>query len=424
LESVFDNDNTGVLRQPDGHWRLDALSPLPEPQDAINLMGRALDGLLAYIQRHRGDARAESQIRNSVRLAERCWMSRPKSVAPLFCVVDKLIKRKGDKRLVLHAADLSIKAARHAPLRTNTEVEAEARALVCGRAWVLQRIEKLKEAALAIEAASKLGRDIGCNEIVAYATKCLGRLRRLEAEEASTDPTRRTALLKESANLLRDAIDRFERLDGYGPGHRETGDCFSLLGRTEFEAGEILAAEGACRTALKLLTDDSTKEWADLQILLGDIAANTDKGASLTYYDAVIAQGDPDDATHSEMKARAHFRRGIASKALNQASRAISDFKLARSIWKGLQDPLASKAEWAELWASSAVDKQFMDAFRSEPFNVRVKAAQIHKEKLASRRGTYVARRSDLTTSYLEQLRKDSREAIAVEEASWCESVQ
>lgn len=422
LERAFSDAHPGVIRHADGHWRLDAFSALPEPADATNQLGRALEGLLAFIKRHRDDAKAEGQVRNAVRLAERCWTSRPKIVAPLFSVVDKLIKRKGDKRQVLHAADLSIKAARHASLRTNEEAKAEARALVCGRAWVLQRLERLKEAAVAIENALELGKDIGCSEIVAYATKCLGRLRRMEADEPACDPAHRAELLNESRNLLRGAIDQFERMDGYGPEHRETGDCFCLLGRTEFAAGEIPAAERACRRAIALLTDDMAKEWADLQILLGDITANTDKQAAPIYYDNVLARGDPDDATHSEIKARAHFQRALALKAVGQSASAMKDFAVARSIWKGLQDPLASKAEWAELWASGAVDDQLKKALSKERFAVRVRAAQIHKERLDNKRG-YVARRSDLPKPYLEELKKTAREAVAVEEAHWSESV-
>ncbi len=422
LHAIFTTNRGGVREGHDGNWLLDALSALPEPDDAANLKGRALDALLAYLKRHRGDAQAEAQVWNAVQLAETCWNSRPKSVAPLFVIVDKLIKRKGDKRLVLRAAELSIAGARRAPLRTDAEAQAEARSLVCGRAWVYQRIGRLKEAGIAIEEAARLARDIGSPEILAFCKKCLARVRRLEAEETSEDGHRR-ALLKESDDLLRHAIDCFEGLPSFGPDHPEVGDCFSLLARTQFEAGDIAAAQSSCQRAVKLLTDESTKEWADFQILVGDIAANTDKRAALAYYDAVIDREDRDDATYSELRARAHFRRGIARKKLGEIAKAVADFKLARSIWKGLHDPLANKAEWAELWATDTVEPRMMKALERERFAVRVKAVQIHQKKLDSRRGTFVARRSDLPTAYLEQLKNEAREAVAVEEAEWCGSL-
>jgi tetratricopeptide (TPR) repeat protein len=423
LEWVFANDLGAVLKQPNGTWRVDALSALPEPEDAISYVGRALDGLLAFIKRDRGGTKAEAQILNAVRLAEKCWRSRPKSVAPLFVVVDKLIKRKGDKRLVLRAAELSIAAARSDPLRTHVEVEAEARALVCGKAWVYQRIDKLQEAGIAVEEAEKLGRDVGCSEMSAFCKKCLGRIRRVQAELLGANPAKRAALLNESRGLLRDAIDRFERQNNFGPDHVEVGDCFSLLARTEFEAGDLPAADLACKRAMKMLVDDGTKEWADFQILLGDIAANSDKRAALHFYDDVVDRLHPDDAAFSEVRARAHFRRGIALKKLGHVARAIAEFKLARSIWRGLRDPLASKAEWAELWASDAVDPKMMQALDSERFAVRVKAVQLHNQRLESRRGTYIARKSNLPAAYLEQLKKSAREAVALEEAGWWEDV-
>src|SRR5206468_2880638 len=100
----------------------------------------------------------------------------PPSVADVYFKIEKLLKRRGDKHLVLQTAQLAIDASRRAHLRTPDIAKYEAHALICGQSWVFQRIGRLPEARIAAEKSLQLGVDIGWERNTAYCTKCLGRL--------------------------------------------------------------------------------------------------------------------------------------------------------------------------------------------------------------------------------------------------------
>jgi hypothetical protein len=123
----------------------------------------------------------------------------PRRVAQVFRLLDKLLKRHGNKRLVFEIADLSINAAQRA-IRDEEVIQGEAVALICGRSRVLQRISRLAEARVAAEKSLQLGQDIGWDRNTAYCKKCIGRLYRLEAEREQGE--RRTALLTQSIGFL------------------------------------------------------------------------------------------------------------------------------------------------------------------------------------------------------------------------------
>ena len=109
----------------------------------------------------------------------------------MFITIDKPLKAWGDKHLVLDVAELVIGCARRVPSRGRAEVEGEAQAMICGKSWALQRIGRLDEARIAAEKSLELGEDIGWDRNTAYCEKCIGRLYRIMAEEAS-DPGRET----------------------------------------------------------------------------------------------------------------------------------------------------------------------------------------------------------------------------------------
>jgi hypothetical protein len=50
--------------------------------------------------------------------------------------------------------------------------------------------------------------------------------------EITHDKDRRDANLRQSIALLEEAIDRFSKIEKFGPMDAEVGDCYSLLGRT------------------------------------------------------------------------------------------------------------------------------------------------------------------------------------------------
>jgi len=147
-----------------------------------DLLCRALEALLRFIECYKYNTRARDQLQNALALARQCAEARPKSVAAVFMTLDKLLKNWGDKHLVLEIADLCIGAARCAP-RTRREVEGEAQALICGRSWVFQRIGRLTEALIEAEKSLQLGKDIGWERDTVYCKKCMGRLYRMMAEQ-------------------------------------------------------------------------------------------------------------------------------------------------------------------------------------------------------------------------------------------------
>ena len=84
-----------------------------------------------------------------------------------------------------------------------------------------------------------LGRAIHWDRNTAFCLKCLGRLKRMQAE-GHRDSHQRVELLAASVKLLQEAIGEFRKLKL----EAEVGDCYSLLARTHLVAGERIAARG------------------------------------------------------------------------------------------------------------------------------------------------------------------------------------
>ena len=100
--------------------------------------------LLAYVDFHGSPAATRDQIVNVLALAETDDV-RPDLVAHVFGIIQKALKRLGDKRLVWRAAALSLTAAGREN-RQEQDAKEEALTLICGRSWVLQRVDQLDEA--------------------------------------------------------------------------------------------------------------------------------------------------------------------------------------------------------------------------------------------------------------------------------------
>lgn len=155
--------------------------PKFDPPNRLSILSRTLEELLAFIDLHKDTVASRHQIENAIQLAKESHIAFPNIVANVFRVLDKLLKERGDKHLVLEVAKLSIDAATRSS-RTSREVEGEAQALICGLAWVYQRIGRLNEARVAAERSLKLGEDISWDRNTTFSKKCIGcfvwRLRR------------------------------------------------------------------------------------------------------------------------------------------------------------------------------------------------------------------------------------------------------
>ena len=107
-------------------------------------------------------------------------------------------------------ANISLAAARRLP-RTEAKTKGEAVALICGRAWVFQRIGRLAEARADGEKSLQLGKSIEWYRNTVFCLKCLGRLFRIEAEQHRQNQAQFRELLGLSIGYLERAIDSFSK---------------------------------------------------------------------------------------------------------------------------------------------------------------------------------------------------------------------
>jgi len=183
-------------------------------------------------------------VLDAVRLTRACYQTNPKAIIRTFRLLEKLLKRLGNKHLVLELADLTIAAAQQAP-HDLVDAQAHAQALICGRSWALQRLGDLPGARLAAKQSLDRGEAIGWDRNTAFCQKCTGRLARLQAEQTKDDSNERIKLLVASKQLLTDAINKFSTMTEIGPHHPEVGDCYSLIARTYLVAKEYNKAQSA-----------------------------------------------------------------------------------------------------------------------------------------------------------------------------------
>jgi tetratricopeptide (TPR) repeat protein len=404
-----------VVTEENGLWAI------PRPRTRLfqpngsQLLGRTLLQLFEFIRSNKQTPEGWMQVPNAIALAKVCQTDHPELASCLFWKLDKLLKRRGNKRLVLEVANLSIAAAHSGP-RTETQARAEAVALVCGRSWVYQRINRLPEARAEGEKSLQLGREIGWDRNTAYCLKCLGRLLRMEAAGIREDKAKREQLIAASIEHLRQAIDLFPRVSELSEADRtsEVGDCFSLLGRTYLSAGDRAKANEAARQAIARITDQTSKDYADLQILLGDLAsAGNDKAAAESYYDTAVRVAGTSDAERSEIAARAWFQKG-------KVMRQQACFQKAAEIWERLEeDENSDRAKWESMVIGGDVPSSAIAILEEESPSVRVEMLRLHQARLELLSGPSRGRRSEPDKNYWRSLIPDARRNVAVRHIDW-----
>ena len=238
------------------------------------LLIAALRALLAYIETHSREQEGFTQTRNAFAVFEQLDQEHQRILAPrLFDVLDRPMKAVGDKRFVSTVAQKCISAVSH-PNRLRDEAECEARARICGLSWVYQRTGNLELAANEAQLSLEISKDLSLATNIAFCNKCLGRLSRMRAETAAAK-NERDQQLKKSESFLETAITAFGELEEYGEDSAEVGDCCSLLGRTYLVAGNISRAEEMADEAARRIIDQASKDFLDLQILLGESPNST-----------------------------------------------------------------------------------------------------------------------------------------------------
>ena len=384
---------------------------IPVPSD--NVVGSALEAALDFFKNHR-DAAGGAQMMNVVALSKAADIhAAPTQVSHTFRTIQSFLKSSGNKRLVLEVARRSIEASK-ASGRGREQVKDEAVAAICGVSWVYQRTGRLSEAHVEAKHSLELGFAIHWDRNTAFCNKCLGRLKRMESQ-AAQDAHRRIALLQNSVELLREAIDGFTKLEL----EAEVGDCYSLLARTHLVAGDRQAARDAIREADKRLVDPTTKDYLDLQIVKGDLMLHTShRSAESIYTDVLTTKTGEDDAQKSEIMARAYLHRGKVRAAIGDNDKALTDFRRAAKIWDDLEDPTADFAHWEIELTATWVDKETKLLLAREPVGVRVRAARIVRNETAER-PVGRSHRKKLPRDYLRGVISRAKEQCVVDRPAW-----
>ena len=395
---------------------LDPLADGIPPTPSTQVVGAALAALLDFIaDRTQAHSARRRQVVNAVTLADYADIEEASvDVARTFRVVQSFLKSSGDKHLVLHVARRSIAASKVSG-RTPIQTEDEAIALICGVSWVYQRTGRLPEALTEANISLALGEDIGSDRNTAFCNKCKGRLKRMESEALGHKGQECETLLRDSVVLLRDAIDRFTILKATP----EVGDCYSLLGRTYLAAGQRVEARAALVEARNRLLDSNSKDYLDLQIAEGDLAARTNRQAAEGQYTSVLRNARNDDAQKSEVFARAYLCRGKVRASLGNEGIALEDFRRAAGIWQFLGDHYAADfAEWEIDKRSPHLDSGAVRVLETHSADVRVRVACLVRDTLQTRP---VARsqRSPLPMDFLLGLVDEAKSLLATERPKW-----
>ena len=413
-DSLSKHVGAGGLTSDGGCWAVGPIRPLLLHDNGLRLIGKALSQLLEFIGTNKKSARGWRQVPNAIALAKVCQSEDSELVSALFWKLDKLLKRTGNKRLVLEVANMSLTAARRLR-RTEAKTKGEAVALICGRAWVFQRINRLAEARADGEKSLHLGADIGWYRNTAFCLKCLGRLLRMEAELHRRDAAKFKELLGSSISYLNRAISTFPQVTELSDADRnaEVGDCQSLLGRTYLVAGDLVKAEAAAREANDRITDVTSKDYADLQILLGDLMyKQNDTDAAVNFYDEAIHTAGTSDAERSEIAARAYLQKGRVTESRSSLDRAAE-------IWTKLEeDELADDARWRSMLLGVRVPSVAQRVLKKEAASVRVEIIRLHEAQLAGL-GRFRGRRSEPGEGYWNELIPQARKNVAVRHVEW-----
>lgn len=411
----------GYVSFSNNEWRKARHWDGPQPPNVNDILANGLRVLLAFIKAHKSDGLGVRQVDNAIALARQCHEQRPDAVLDLFDVIEKHLKRRGNKRLVYDMANLVI-AASYLPLnKGDHEARCRAQALICGRSWALQRRGHLEKANAAATESLNQGEAIGWDRNTAFCLKCMGRLFRVQAEQA--DGNLQVPLLQKSEEHLKRAIKKFNTLAGFGNSHPQVGECFSLLGRTYLVWRQLSSAETVVREALKRITDKNDKAYLDLCVLIGDLqVAKQNASGALTHFKTAIDSECVSDTEVSEIRARALLARGKCLEALRDKTGALEDYRAAAKLYETLDEPdQAAEATWCELLLSNEVPKQGLALLAQERrASVRVAVVRLYKSGQPPRSAVTRGRRDEPPrASWQQWIQKAAAEYVYQQKSEW-----
>lgn len=368
--------------------------------------------LLNFIERGSTTRSGMEQCRNALALFQLLDVTGRRLIAErTFDVLDKPVKSLGDKRLVIAVANACIEAVSHGS-RSRSEAECEARARICGLSWAYQRMGRLDRAAEEAERSLKLARLCNSQTNLAFGLKCNGRLARLRAE-AAKDPAERNRLFGESETMLQQAVAEFSDHPDFGPDHPEVGDCYSLLGRTSFTRRDLATAERWVALASERLEETSSKDYLDLRILEGELAASRGEyAAAFACFRGVLDARQDGDYQRSEIIARAFMERARLYVRLDEVAKGKEDYERAESIWDQYDErELAGKARWEAFSAEYRFPRPILRIWESEPsFAVRAAASRRYEQGIEGSRSLALSRRNRPDERIVRQCLGDAQE--------------
>ena len=384
----------------------------PRLSDAAKSVIGSLESTLARIRT--GGSAEVTLCREAFRLFEKLPMELKRRWAPeLFDTLDRPMKYLGDKRLVLDVAKSCIGCCSGPNLDDQT-AECQARARICGTSWAYQRTGNLGWAEQEAEESVEISEGIGSDKNLAFCMKCLGRLKRLRAEAELNEDVKRV-LFEESVSKLHEAITIFGRLGDFGSDHPEVGDCYSLLGRTKLNAGDIRGARESAAKGRELIDDDS-KDYLDLRILEGDLhVAKREYEDALSAFDEVVETTSRQDYQVSEIVARAHRQKGQALVQMGKRQDAAAEFAAAAEIWADYGEPhFAAESEWCGIVASGELERRTIRLLEKEKPQIRCGAVKLYRDRKASRGRRVVAQRIGADDTVWRNLVRESKHILAL----------
>lgn len=279
-------------------------------------------------------------------------------LVPAFPQLAEVIKDHGQINIMRVLTNRCMQVLRSSAPLLRWEHLLEARLLICGTAWYLQRDHRLQDALDDAKAGMALAERFGDRRITAYGRQCVGRIQRLLAEDARDGDIER--YLKLSYQSLDEATALFAAVDGDRPPRSEVGSCLNLRARTLLtryhrlnDRAALAHADKLVQEADRVLTANQKKARYDLKILRAEIAAANRKysdGRKLlgNVIESLIAEVG---ALYSEVLARAYVARAnLAIASRSAKSEIMSDLRKARTIFEqqGL-DHAAGACTWTML---------------------------------------------------------------------------
>lgn len=364
--------------------------PVQDARGTLDLVLAAYRSLVTWCQAHERDNRVVLALDSLSRMAYCLKDIDPESLLELFDRVEPSLKSVGDFNLMMRFGLMVEEVCKASERSDRHLIERQTQATTCAKAWVLQRIGRLKDADNQLVEDEELTRLAGEVRGLAFTLKCRGRLRRLMAERSDYAPGPDDAdrLLEESLADLRSARAEFQKIDVTEVRLQQVADTDALIARSHLVQGNLQAARHALQQSQLLHGSALKKTILDCLILQDELsyaeaqAEGTATRPTCAGITQVLAETGGTEFVANEIRGRAHFARAkiLASEGVD--FRADVDASLA--IFQALGDDNAgAQVRWFSTLATER--GRFADSLvrllEGHPPVVRVRALDLFEEE-------------------------------------------